>query len=358
MSDNNTKDTKNLKNAYFVTLDNISTYDNGDTLTMEDAIAKIQLNWNLASKEKSLEKETMLLNNCIITINQIQERLPEEYVVPAYVAILECLLKQNLVSEAMEYLTDVCSFLEEESDEIKTKYAAKIFDIEITLQNLAYCSNQIEEFFKLFHNINNSYKYCEKNSKQMHNFAGANALIGKILFEAQMLDEAYQFIKTTNDILKELYEKNECSPFEFAGSSFTYANLFYQSGNYGQAITRFKELIDFCERNEFNNKQNILSMTYNYLGQVYVCLNDYEEAINTYKKIDEIVSKYEENDKLIDERADYRYRIGLIYYKFLKNNQEAKKYFEEALAFLQRTVNPTNETSDFIEVLESYINNL
>ena len=30
MSDNNTKDTKNLKNAYFVTLDNISTYDNGD----------------------------------------------------------------------------------------------------------------------------------------------------------------------------------------------------------------------------------------------------------------------------------------------------------------------------------------
>ena len=63
MSDNNTKDTKNLKNAYFVTLDNISTYDNGDTLTMEDAIAKIQLNWNLASKEKSLEKKTMLLNN-------------------------------------------------------------------------------------------------------------------------------------------------------------------------------------------------------------------------------------------------------------------------------------------------------
>ena len=118
MSDNNTKDTKNLKNAYFVTLDNISTYDNGDTLTMEDAIAKIQLNWNLSSKEKSLEKKTMLLNNCIITINQIQERLPEEYVVPAYVAILECLLKQNLVSEAMDYLTDVCSFLEEESDEI------------------------------------------------------------------------------------------------------------------------------------------------------------------------------------------------------------------------------------------------
>ncbi len=69
----------------------------------------------------------------------------------------------------------------------------------------------------------------------------------------------------------------------------------------------------------------------NYMAQALVLKKEYEKAINEYNNAIEYLNKNElnENKRNINIK-DFLNRIGIIYEKYLNNEEQSKIYYEKA----------------------------
>ena len=75
----------------------------------------------------------------------------------------------------------------------------------------------------------------------------------------------------------------------------------------------------------------MFAMSSNYMAQALVLKKEYEKAINEYNNAIEYLNKNElnENKRNINIK-DFLNRIGIIYEKYLNNEEQSKIYYEKA----------------------------
>ena len=75
----------------------------------------------------------------------------------------------------------------------------------------------------------------------------------------------------------------------------------------------------------------MFAISSNYMAQALVLKKEYEKAINEYNNAIEYLNKNElnENKRNINIK-DFLNRIGIIYEKYLNNEEQSKIYYEKA----------------------------
>lgn len=97
-----------------------------------------------------------------------------------------------------------------------------------------------------------------------------------------------------------------------------------------------------------------MQYSFNYLVQLYVCIEDYDSAIDTYLKYISTNNFYE-GDEYLYVCADFLYRIGIIYNRYLKDLETSRTYMEHSFNTLEKINNKDDDIIDFMNTINKYL---
>lgn len=90
-----------------------------------------------------------------------------------------------------------------------------------------------------------------------------------------------------------------------------------------------------------------MQYSFNYLVQLYVRIEDYDSAIDTYLKYISTNNLY--------VCADFLYRIGIIYNRYLKDLETSRVYMECSFITLEKINNKDDDIIDFMNTINKYL---
>ncbi len=319
----------------FITLDNIGNYNFGSEDkedSVDEMIEKARREHALARKNPSLEKSIMLLNNACIYFDKILaagSRVPADLFFTVKSDQLKALVvtgdtdgADRVFDETVEYYSALDG---EEREHNVIPYCNILLDC-----IFHFCRSG--EFEKLSVSVNTVFELLESNDSDdaLKIKATCFSSLGQLYFESKDYDRAIDYSYNALMTMKEVKDKTPEVYNRYATLAFNLGNVYFQSDKYENAETLFKFTLDFCRDNEFDGNMNIMQYAANYLSQVYVCMENYSDAIEGYLSH---VSYSHENfsgDEALGTEAEFLYRVALIYHKFLHDDENAVKYSEQA----------------------------
>lgn len=172
-----------------------------------------------------------------------------------------------------------------------------------------------------------------KNTKDesMNLLANAFALVSHIGFIYNFKEKALSYMKNALSLVEVLSDRFKDKYSQIALFTFNSGNICLQMDDYDNAIKYFIQAKDVCKNNKFDDSNDMFAISSNYMAQALVLKKEYEKAINEYNNAIEYLNKNElnENKRNINIK-DFLNRIGIIYEKYLNNEEQSKIYYEKA----------------------------
>ncbi len=172
-----------------------------------------------------------------------------------------------------------------------------------------------------------------KNTKDesMNLLANAFALVSHIGFIYNFKEKALSYMKNALSLVEVLSDRFKDKYSQIVLFTFNSGNICLQMDDYDNAIKYFIQAKDVCKNNKFDDSNDMFAMSSNYMAQALVLKKEYEEAINEYKNAIEYLNKNElDENKRNKNIKDFLNRIGIIYEKYLNNEEQSKIYYEKA----------------------------
>lgn len=344
------------KDIYFLTLDNMSDYMGGDDKKLTDLELgkRVKLNLSLSQKNNILEKKKLLLNNCLLTFKLFEQNIPAELIVAVYCELVKTQILYNL-DEAQESIFTLYEKYNLFSIDEKNKYSNMLIKTLFLFAEKAYNKEEYEIFVDAVKKIEIIYTENDKNDEMNFYYAKSIALYGSLFFAVKQYDKAYSLIFNAYKIIElvsnDIKEKIET----LAYLSFSLGNILFQADVYVEAKKYFIKSINICNDYNFDSKFEIMHIAYNYLSQLQVYVNDYDEAIDTINQY--LVST---KDLFIGDDynyvcAEFNFRIGLIYNKFKNNQKLCHEYMNIAKNILDEIENKNDDVLNLLDRIEEYL---
>ncbi len=351
------EDSTSIDSIPFITMDNIGDYVNNEEYSIEDLIEKATKEYHLAIDNQVMEKRKMLLNNACIYFNKITEKngtIPPKLYLDVKLEQFNLYLVTDDDNHINKTIEEVNNYYLSLNDEMKDTISIKYCNI--LLQYLYYL-NDNNNFQELFDYANTILETLEENNSDDALFVQGNtfSLLSSIYFEGKVYDRAIDFAYNALMFINEIQNKTPSIYDMYATFAFNLGNIYLQSDNYNNAVTVLKMTVDFCKENEFKSKFSILNYASNYLAQTYVCKKEYENAINEYLDYISYSNENYSGDNANKIVIDFLYRIALIYHRFLNDDENAKKYINNANEVINSL---EDKNSDDVLDLIDRVNNL
>lgn len=318
----------------FVTMENISNYFNKDEKeeTVDDLINKASKEYDLAMSNNVHEKKIMLLNNACIYFDKINKKdgfVPLNLFYDVKLELLKLYVAGNDDDHILTIVEDASNHFSLLNDEEKKDFSLKYCNL--LLQYILYL-RKINDLEYLVTCINLVFGLLKDNNCDDALYIKSNVLfiLSSIYFENKMYDEAIDYGYNAMMMTKDIVNKTPDINNQYATFVFNLGNIYFQSDKFDNAITLFKFNIDFCKENAFRDKLLLLNYSSNYLSQVYVCKEQYDEAVNNYLDYISYSNENFSGDEANKIVIDFLSRIGIIYHRFLKDDINAKVYVDKA----------------------------
>lgn len=275
---------------------------------------------------------------CIFDENQEQLLKKTQYIVLVLIAILFACTKKNLINQSSDISNDsLVAYLSKANDfnssnKKRQDYTTKAYAIIQDQPNDSISRVNLFRVANRYYNLNDwgAYKNTVKvalekslDSKDSVSTAKAYSYLGEYYGSQGVSDTAYSYYFKAEKIFLQLKDN-----YNLAKTRLNKALLQFNEGDIkGSEISVFKGL-QVLKKEESND---IIYELYNLLGAIYTNLEDYDNALEFYKKalatIDDKTSPIEYQYK-----ATSLNNIGLVY-QITNQNRLAIPYFEKGLEY-------------------------
>lgn len=327
-------DAKKAEKISFITLDNIGNYfgGEGEEDTVESLIKKAAEEYELALRNKVVEKRSMLLNNVCIYFDKITDkkgRIPSGLFMDTKGSLLHIYTLSDNREKAARLYGEIKDFYdalsENEQEDYEIKYAKILFDYVKYLNG----GGRTEEFLNVIKVLLAVVKGNETDDGLLIE-SNCYSMLGAIYFQAKMYDPAIDFAYNALALTNRIENKTAAINNQYAIFAFNLGNIYFQADKYDNAIKLFTTAIDFAKTQVFESVFIVFKTASNYLAQVYVCQGEYQKAIDRYLSAIEYMSATFSGKTVTETNIDFLQRISLIYKEYLNDERAADKYGVEA----------------------------
>lgn len=317
----------------FVTLDNISNYFSSEKDgSVETLIESAKKEYELSLKNEVIEKRLMLLNNVCIFFNKINDKegtIPNNLFFNTKKDLLNIYMSLNNLEKVSNFYNEIKEFYNSLDNNTKSEYQIKYTSLSLDYVKYLNSNNEFSSFMEIIDNIF-EILYENESDEALIIKSNCHSLLSTIYFEAQKFDEAIDYAYTALVLTNQIENKTEEIKNQYAIFAFNLGNIFFQCDKYDNAITLFKSVIDFSKEHSYESKLMVFTYSSNYLAQVYVCLKEYEKAIEEYKDAISYLEENFSNNEILNTKIDFLQRISIIYDKYLFDQENSSKYEVEA----------------------------
>lgn len=239
-------------------------------------------------------------------------------------AYLEFLVKQNQIQKAVKFGERVRYWLMGNEREWNVKFYLSLMTVYCNLGDYQKAEKILQEILGQIEIESKKHDEMWKNNCQMD----AYELAGELYWAMKQYKKAKEYTERALEIYF-LQESEKFSDTQMAEHYVSLAGILTGMGDYPGAMQYYRKILDsYSSEEEFE----LISQTWNNLGDLYLDMHDYGQALNCFFIALDIVEK-----KAVENPGKYEHGISVASlnvakaYGMLEQNEEGLKYCLKAL---------------------------